>query len=71
VTKVQKSLVEQIIEESKKRKKLLKRSYTLKESTIKKLQELKVYHFPASTKYNDIVDMAICDFYKKKLNKMK
>jgi len=63
------SLVDKIIEDSKRRKKLIKRSYTLKESTVKKLQELKVYHFPASTKYNDIVDMAICEFYKKKLAK--
>lgn len=63
-----KSLIDQIIENSKKRKRLLKRSYTLKESTVKKLQELKVYYFPVNTKYNKIVDMAICDFYKKKLS---
>jgi hypothetical protein len=66
---LQESLVDKIIEDARKRKKLIKRSYTLKESTVKKLQELKVYHFPTSTKYNDIVDMAICELYKKKLSK--
>jgi hypothetical protein len=69
VIKLQKSLVDRIIEDSKKRKKLVKRSYTLKESTVKKLQELKVYYFPTSTKYNDIVDLAISDLYKKRVNK--
>ena len=61
-------MIDKIIENSKKRKRVLKRSYTLKESTVKKLQELKVYYFPVNTKYNEIVDKAICDFYKQKLS---
>jgi hypothetical protein len=66
---LQESLVDKIIEDAKKRKKLVKRSYTLKESTVKKLQELKVFYFSSNTKYNDIVDLAICELYKKKLDK--
>lgn len=64
---MQKSLVDRIIEDSRKRKKLVKRSYTLKESTVRKLQELKVYYFPTNTKYNDIVDLAISELYKKRV----
>lgn len=61
------SLVDRIIENTlkKKNKSLAKRSYTLKESTVKKLQEMKAYHFSPNTKYNDIVDLAICELYKK------
>jgi hypothetical protein len=61
------SLVDRIIENTlkKKNKSLAKRSYTLKESTVKKLQEMKTYYFSPSTKYNDIVDLAICELYKK------
>ena len=66
---MQESLVDKIIEDAKKRKKLVKRSYTLKESTVKKLQELKVFYFSSNTKYNDIVDLAICELYKKKLGR--
>jgi len=42
----------------------IKRSYSLKPSTVKKLQELKifVYNDPNIT-YNEIVDEAICKFY--------
>lgn len=43
-----------------------KRSYALKESTIQKLQELKVFHYPVGTALEEIVDEAICELYKKK-----
>lgn len=66
---LQKSLVDRIIEGSRRRKKLVKRSYTLKESTVKKLQVLKICYFPTNTKYNDIVDLAISELYKKKVDK--
>lgn len=61
-------LIDEIIEKTHKKIKLVKRSYTLKESTVKKLQTLKVYYFSSKTKYNDIVDLAICELYKKKSN---
>jgi hypothetical protein len=41
-----------------------KRSYMLKKSTIKKLEELKVYNYPEGTDYGIIVDEAICELYK-------
>ncbi len=47
----------------------MKRSYALKPSTYLKLQELKVFELAkikleyATLNYNDIVDMAICEFY--------
>lgn len=47
----------------------MKRSYALKPSTYLKLQELKVFDLAkikleyANLNYNDIVDMAICQFY--------
>jgi len=47
----------------------MKRSYSLKPSTYLKLQELKVFELAkvkleyAALNYNDIVDMAICQFY--------
>lgn len=47
----------------------MKRSYSLKPSTYLKLQELKVFELAkikleyATLNYNDIVDMAICQFY--------
>lgn len=45
----------------------VKRSYTLKSSTVKKLEELKVFIYTdPSIKYNDIVDEAITLLYKKK-----
>lgn len=48
------------------KKGLRKRSYMLKATTIKKLQELKVFVYddPDIT-YNEIVDEAICNLYNK------
>lgn len=43
-----------------------KRSYALKNSTITKLNELKVFYYPVSTSLEEIVDEAICLLYKKK-----
>ncbi|WP_427340771.1 hypothetical protein [Caloranaerobacter sp. DY30410] len=45
----------------------IKRSYTLRPSTVKKLQELKVFIYdnPDIT-YNEIVDEAICLLYEHK-----
>lgn len=45
----------------------IKRSYTLRPSTVKKLQELKVFIYdnPDIT-YNEIVDEAICLLYEQK-----
>jgi hypothetical protein len=44
-----------------------KRSYSLKPTTIKKLQELKVFLYDdTNVTYNDIVDEAICNLYDKK-----
>lgn len=43
-----------------------KRSYDLSASTLKKLQELKVFEYDdPSITYNEIVDEAICDLYDK------
>lgn len=48
----------------------VKRSYTLKSSTIKKLQELKVFVYSdPSIKYNEIVDEAINYLYDLKKEK--
>lgn len=45
----------------------VKRSYTLKPSTIRKLQELKVFIYPdPNITYNEIVDEAICRLYESK-----
>lgn len=44
----------------------LKRSYSLKETTIKKLEEMKVFLYPRGTALEDIVDEAICLLYKSK-----
>lgn len=45
----------------------IKRSYTLKPSTIKKLQELKVFLYDdPNITFNEIVDEAICFLYEKK-----
>ena len=43
-----------------------KRSYALKNSTITKLNELKVFYYPVSTSLEEIVDEAICLLYEKK-----
>jgi hypothetical protein len=44
-----------------------KRSYVLKNSTIKKLQELKVFDYTdPNITYNEIVDEAICLLYETK-----
>lgn len=40
-----------------------KRSYSLKESTIKKLQRLAIDHYPLGTNLEDIVDESICLLY--------
>lgn len=46
-----------------------KRSYTLKNSTIRKLQELKVFTYTdPNITYNEIVDEAICMLYNTKKN---
>ena len=47
----------------------IKRSYSLPESTIKKLSELKLYHYPTGTSLEDIVHEAILELYKKKSSK--
>lgn len=45
----------------------VKRSYTLKPSTIRKLQELKVFvYLDPNITYNEIVDEAICLLYNHK-----
>lgn len=49
-------------------KTVFKRSYTLKKTTIRKLQELKLLHFPLNKTYNDIVDLAIRELYQSKIN---
>ena len=42
----------------------VKRSYALRPSTVRKLQELKVFVYTdPSITYNEIVDEAICKFY--------
>lgn len=42
----------------------IKRSYTLKPSTVKKLQELRIFVFDdPNITYNEIVDEAICNLY--------
>lgn len=47
--------------------KLIKRSYNLKPSTIKKLQQLKVFVYPdPNVTYNEIVDEAINLLFKNK-----
>ncbi|MBU5486449.1 hypothetical protein KQI86_19290 [Clostridium sp. MSJ-11] len=43
-----------------------KRSYSLNDSTIKKLEEMKVFFYPTGTALEDIVDEAICQLYKMK-----
>ncbi|MDP4094883.1 MAG: hypothetical protein Q8920_16175 [Bacillota bacterium] len=43
-----------------------KRSYALKLSTIRKLDELKVYYFEPGTRLEKIVDEAICFYYEHK-----
>src|SRR3712207_2329211 len=49
-----------------KEEKTVNRSYNLKMSTVKKLQRLKVLVFEDSDlTYNEIVDKAICDLYKR------
>lgn len=45
-----------------------KRSYALKLSTIKKLDELKTFKYPIGTSLEDIVDDAICKYYEVKQN---
>lgn len=42
----------------------VKRSYSLKPSTVKKLQELKIFIYDdPNITYNEIVDKAICKLY--------
>ena len=53
-----------------KKEKIIKRSYDLRESTVKKIQELKVFIYSDSTiTYNEIVDEAICQLYEAKNTK--
>lgn len=47
----------------------IKRSYSLPESTIRKLQELKTYNYPLGTSLEDIVSEAILNLYEKKSSK--
>ncbi|WP_129596100.1 hypothetical protein [Anaerophilus nitritogenes] len=48
----------------------VKRSYTLKPSTVKKLQELKVFVYDdPNITFNEIVDEAICCLYDSKKEK--
>ncbi|MCC5911842.1 MAG: hypothetical protein JJT76_15590 [Clostridiaceae bacterium] len=48
----------------------IKRSYTLKPSTVKKLQELKVFVYDnPNITFNEIVDEAICFLYDAKKQK--
>lgn len=49
--------------------KKIKRGYCLPESTIRKLQELKLYHYPLNSKLEDIVNEAIIELYNKKTSK--
>lgn len=45
----------------------IKRSYSFKPSTVKKLQELKIFIYDdPNITYNEIVDEAICNLYKMK-----
>lgn len=44
-----------------------KRSYNLKNSTIKKIQELALYNYPVGFHLEDIVDEAINYFYTEKI----
>lgn len=46
--------------------KTFKRSYELKESTIRKLEEMKLFCYPLGTDLKDIVEDAICYLYKDK-----
>lgn len=42
----------------------IKRSYSLRPSTVKKLQELKIFTYDdPNVTYNEIVDEAICKLY--------
>lgn len=44
----------------------IKSGYRLRESTIMKLNEMKVYMYPPRTNLEDIVDEAICKLYESK-----
>jgi hypothetical protein len=46
--------------------KRVKRGYHLRPSTIKKLEEMKVYYYGVEASLGDIVDEAICMLYEKK-----
>lgn len=46
--------------------KRVKRAYNLKPSTIKKLEEMKVYMYPVEASLSDIADEAICKLYESK-----
>jgi hypothetical protein len=50
-----------ILEEKK-----IKSGYRLRESTLAKLNEMKVFLYPPRTSYEDIVDEAICKLYESK-----
>jgi hypothetical protein len=44
----------------------IKRTYKITNSTVKKLEELRVYLYPVGTELSDIVDEAICMLYESK-----
>lgn len=44
----------------------IKRGYSLRPSTIKKLDALKLFCYPVGTSLEDIVDEAICYLYNQK-----
>lgn len=65
LNKEDKKNIKKEIKETKEEK-TVNRSYNLKMSTVKKLQRLKVLVFEDSDlTYNEIVDKAICDLYKR------
>jgi len=44
----------------------MNRTYSLPKETIKKLQELQIYHYDVNTKYSEIVEEAINNLYENK-----
>lgn len=50
--------------------KTFKRSYELKETTIRKLEEMKLFAYPLGTDLKDIVEDAICLLYQNKIGKV-
>lgn len=52
--------------ESDAKDKKMTRTYSLPHETIKKLQELQLYHYNANTRISDIVNEAITNLYEEK-----